>query len=356
MEIQGKKAVIVGGASGMAKATAELLHQKGADVAILDLPTSAGAEVAKELGGTFHEVNVLDDQQVETALADAVAALGGLHIAVNTAGGGTAKRTLTKEGPHPLDEFRRTIELNLIGTFNLNRLQAFHMSSNEPEDGERGVIIDTASIAAFEGQIGQVAYTAAKAGIAGMTLTMARDLGSLGIRVMTIAPSLFSTGLTEGIPDEFADVLTKDAAFPKRMGRPGEYARLAVAIVENPMLNGSTHPPGRRAALRAEVAGRGDRAVGSMDLQLQVDVTEAAGLGEPAHVTLTVTVPDALGTDPIVCFAKPGAGYSRRYYTEDLPGPASGAQAALARRAGLGVRLGRPSRRGRQLPARTPSG
>jgi NAD(P)-dependent dehydrogenase (short-subunit alcohol dehydrogenase family) len=239
VEIQGKKAVIAGGASGMAKATAELLHEKGADVAILDLPTSAGAAVAKELGGTFHEVNVLDEQQVETALADAVAALGGLHIAVNTAGGGTAKRTLTKEGPHPLEDFRRMIELNLIGTFNLNRLQAFHMSSNEPEDGERGVIIDTASIAAFEGQIGQVAYTAAKAGIAGMTLTMARDLGSLGIRVLAIAPSLFSTGITEGIPDDFADVLTKDAAFPKRMGRPVEYAKLAVAIVENPMLNGS---------------------------------------------------------------------------------------------------------------------
>ncbi len=239
MEIKGKKAVIAGGASGMAKATAELLRQKGADIAILDLPTSAGAEVAKELGGTFHEVDILDENQTESALADAVSALGGLHIAVNTAGGGTAKRTLSKDGPHPLDDFRRTIELNLIGTFNLNRLQAFHMSSNEPEDGERGVIIDTASIAAFEGQIGQVAYTAAKAGIVGMTLTMARDLGSLGIRVLTIAPSLFNTGLTKGVPEEFADVLTKDAAFPKRMGRPEEYAKLAVAIVENPMLNGS---------------------------------------------------------------------------------------------------------------------
>src|SRR5580704_6765901 len=150
MEIAGKKAVICGGASGMAKATAELLRQKGADVAILDLPSSAGAEVAKELGGTFHEVNVLDDAQVESALGDAVAALGALHIAVNTAGGGTAKRTLTKEGPHPIEEFRRMIELNLIGTFNLNRLQAHHMSTNEPEDGERGVIIDTASIAAYE--------------------------------------------------------------------------------------------------------------------------------------------------------------------------------------------------------------
>ena len=238
MEIKGKKAVIVGGASGMAKASARMLRQRGADIAILDLPTSAGAEAAKELDGTFHEVDVLDEDQVEAALGDAVAALGGLHIAVNTAGGGIGKRTLTKEGPHPLEDFRRCIELNLIGTFNLNRLQAWHMSTNEPEDEERGVIIDTASIAAYEGQIGQVAYTAAKAGIAGMMLTMARDLGSLGIRTVAIAPSLFSTGLTKGIPDEFADVLTKDAAFPKRMGRPEEYGKLAVAIVENPMLNG----------------------------------------------------------------------------------------------------------------------
>ncbi|MEY2458344.1 MAG: hypothetical protein QOG30_174 [Acidimicrobiaceae bacterium] len=240
MEIKGKKAVVVGGASGMARASAELLHQRGASIAILDLPTSAGAEVAASLDGTFHAVDVTDEDNVEQALAAAVEHLGGLHIAVNTAGGGTAKRTLTKQGPHPLDEFRRIIELNLIATFNLNRLQAHHMSTNDPEDGERGVIIDTASIAAFEGQIGQVAYTAAKAGIAGMTLTMARDLGSLGIRVVSIAPSLFSTGITQGIPDEFAEVLTKDAAFPKRMGRPEEYGRLAVAIVENPMLNGST--------------------------------------------------------------------------------------------------------------------
>jgi NAD(P)-dependent dehydrogenase (short-subunit alcohol dehydrogenase family) len=238
VEIKGKKAVVVGGASGMAKASAELLRQRGAEIAILDLPTSAGAEVAKELDGTFHEVDVLQDGQVETALGDAVAALGGLHIAVNTAGGGIGKRTLGKEGPHPIEDFRRIIDLNLVSTFNLNRLQAFHMSSNEPEDDERGVIIDTASIAAFEGQIGQVAYTAAKAGIAGMMLTMARDLGSLGIRAVAIAPSLFSTGLTKGIGDEFADALTKDAAFPRRLGRSEEYAKLAVAIVENPMLNG----------------------------------------------------------------------------------------------------------------------
>src|SRR4051812_7762619 len=240
VEIKDKKAVIVGGASGMAKASAELLHAKGAAIAILDLPTSKGAEVAKALGGTFHPVDIMDEDNTEKALSDAVEALGGLHISVNTAGGGTAMRTLSKDGPHPLAEFRRVIELNLIGTFNLNRLQASHMAKNEPEDGERGVIIDTASIAAFEGQIGQVAYTAAKAGIAGMMLTTARDLGTLGIRSVAIAPSLFSTGITAGIPDEFADMLTKDAAFPKRMGRPEEYGRLVVAIVETAMLNGST--------------------------------------------------------------------------------------------------------------------
>jgi NAD(P)-dependent dehydrogenase (short-subunit alcohol dehydrogenase family) len=240
VEINGKKAVIVGGASGMARASAELLKAKGASIAILDLPQSKGAEAAKELGGTFHPVNVMDDDDTEKAINDAVEALGGVHIGVNTAGGGTAARTVGKDGPHPLAEFRRVIELNLISSFNVNRLLAFHMTKNEPEGGERGVMIDTASIAAFEGQIGQVAYSAAKAGIAGMMLSMARDLGGLGIRAMCIAPSLFSTGLTAGIPDEFADVLTKDAAFPKRMGVPEEYGRLVVAIVENPMLNGST--------------------------------------------------------------------------------------------------------------------
>jgi NAD(P)-dependent dehydrogenase (short-subunit alcohol dehydrogenase family) len=239
MDLHGKKAMFVGGASGMARASAELLAGKGVAVAILDRPQSAGAEVAAALGGTFHAVDVTDDEGTETAVDAAVEALGGeLHFSVNTAGGGIGKRTLTKEGPHPLQEFRHCIELNLISSFNVARLAAAHMARNEPEDDERGVIISTASIAAFEGQIGQVAYTAAKAGIAGMQLTMARDLGSLGIRALAIAPSLFATGLTQGIPDEFAHVLTKDAAFPKRMGRPDEYARLVLAIVENPMLNG----------------------------------------------------------------------------------------------------------------------
>jgi NAD(P)-dependent dehydrogenase (short-subunit alcohol dehydrogenase family) len=240
VDLLGKKAIIVGGASGMAKASAELLVGRGTAVAILDRPQSAGADVAKALGGTFHPCDVTDDAGTEAAIDAGVEALGGeLHISVNTAGGGIGKRTLTKDGPHPLQEFRGVIELNLISSFNVARLAAAHMSRNEPEDGERGVIISTASIAAFEGQIGQVAYTAAKAGIAGMMLTMARDLGSLGIRALAIAPSLFSTGLTEGIPDEFAAALTKDAAFPKRMGRPDEYGKLVIAIAENAMLNGS---------------------------------------------------------------------------------------------------------------------
>ncbi len=239
MQIAGKKAIIVGGASGMAKASAELLVDKGASVAILDRPQSKGAEVAEALGGTFHPVDVTDDAGTEAAIDAGVEALGGeLHISVNTAGGGGAMRTLGKEGPHDLKAFRDTVELNLISTFNVCRLAAAYMVKNEPEEGERGVIISTASIAAYEGQIGQVAYAASKAGIAGMMLTMARDLGSLGIRALAIAPSLFSTGLTEGIPDEFAEVLTKDAAFPKRMGHPDEYGRLVVAMAENPMLNG----------------------------------------------------------------------------------------------------------------------
>jgi NAD(P)-dependent dehydrogenase (short-subunit alcohol dehydrogenase family) len=238
MEISGKKAVVIGGASGMGRASAEFLAARGASVAILDREGSDGKTVADGVGGKFYPVDVTDFTGTEETLQSAVDDLGGLHVIVTTAGGGIAKRTMTKSGPHDLESFQSTIDLNLIGTFNISRLAAAHMAKNEPEDEERGVIINTASIAAFEGQIGQVAYTAAKAGIAGMCLTMARDLGSLGIRVLAIAPSLFATGLTEGIPDEFAATLTKDAAFPKRLGRPEEYGKLAVAIVENPMLNG----------------------------------------------------------------------------------------------------------------------
>lgn len=241
MEISGKKVVVVGGASGMGRATAELLASRGASVAVLDREGSAGKEVAAGLqggAGEFYPVDVTDFAGTEEVLGNAVKALGGLHVIVTTAGGGIAKRTLSKSGPHDLESFQSVIDLNLVGTFNISRLAAAHMSVNEPEDEERGVIINTASIAAFEGQIGQVAYTAAKAGIAGMCLTMARDLGSMGIRVLAIAPSLFATGLTQGIPDEYASALTKDAAFPKRLGRPEEYAKLVAAVVDNPMLNG----------------------------------------------------------------------------------------------------------------------
>lgn len=238
MEINGKKVVVIGGASGMGRASAELLHERGAQVAVLDRENSDGKEVAEGVGGKFYAVDVTDFAGTEATLQAAVDDLGGLHVVVTTAGGGIAKRTMTKTGPHDLESFQSVVDLNLIASFNISRLAAAHMSKNEPEDEERGVIINTASIAAFEGQIGQVAYTAAKAGIAGMCLTMARDLGSLGIRVLAIAPSLFATGLTKGIPDEFASALTKDAAFPKRLGRPEEYAKLVAAIVDNPMLNG----------------------------------------------------------------------------------------------------------------------
>ena len=241
MQVKGSNAVVVGGASGFARATAELLAEKGATVAILDREGTAGPEVAEKLGGTFHALDVLDAEGTEAALNAAAEVMGGFQIAVNTPGGGIAKRTIGKDGPHGLDEFRGVIELNLIATFNLNRLEAWIMSQNEPdEEGERGCIINTSSIAAFEGQIGQVAYSAAKAGIAGMSLVMARDMGSLGIRVNAIAPSLFATGLVGQINPEFEAALTKDAAFPRRMGKPEEYGKLAVAIVENPMLNGGT--------------------------------------------------------------------------------------------------------------------
>lgn len=225
----------------MGRASAELLATRGARVAILDRETSDGPAVAEGIGGWFTPVDVTDFAGTETALASAVEALGGLHVCVTTAGGGIGKRTLAKDGPHSLDEFRSVIDLNLVATFNVSRLAASHMVKNDPVDAdaeERGVIINTSSIAAFEGQIGQIAYSAAKAGIAGMCLTMARDLGSLGIRALAIAPSLFLTGMTKDIPEEWTTPLTKDAAFPRRLGRPEEYARLVAAIVENPMLNG----------------------------------------------------------------------------------------------------------------------
>ena len=241
MEIEGKKAVIVGGASGFGRATAESLAKRGASVAVLDRPQSKGSEVADAIGGTFHEVDVTDFDRHREGVA------AGDRGPWRTAHRGDDRRRRHSRAHGQARPVRtawilsgQAVDLNLIGTFNISRLAAWQMSKQERDDEheERGVIINTASIAAFEGQIGQVAYTASKAAIAGMCLTMARDLGSLGIRVLAIAPSLFATGLTEGIPDEFAKQLTKDAAFPKRLGRPEEYAKLVLAIVENPMLNG----------------------------------------------------------------------------------------------------------------------
>jgi len=242
MDIDGARVMVVGGASGMARATAERLAAGGAKVAVLDRPGTEGGAVAEAIGGHFFECDITDFEGTEQTVAAAIEALGGLDVGVNVAGGGIGKKTLGRDGePHDLDSFRSVIDLNLVATFNLNRLQAAAMAKNEPNDEEeRGVIINTASIAAFEGQIGQIAYTASKAGVAGMCLTMARDLGSFGIRVNAIAPSLFDTGLVAAAPDEMKAKLVSDAAFPKRMGKPDEYAKLAAAIIENPMLNGGT--------------------------------------------------------------------------------------------------------------------
>jgi NAD(P)-dependent dehydrogenase (short-subunit alcohol dehydrogenase family) len=242
MDINGARVMVVGGASGMARATAERLAAGGARVVILDRPATEGANVAESIGGAFFECDITDFEGTEQVVGTAIASLGGLDVGVNVAGGGIAKKTLDKTGvAHDLESFRQVVDLNLVATFNLNRLQAEAMAKNEPNlDDERGVIINTASIAAFEGQIGQIAYAASKAGVAGLSLTMARDLGSFGIRVNAIAPSLFATGIVAGVPDEMKAALTKDAAFPKRMGRPDEYAKLAAAIIDNPMLNGGT--------------------------------------------------------------------------------------------------------------------
>jgi len=242
MQIENNKAIFVGGASGMCRATAVRFAAKGGQLAILDLESSNGKQIAEALGGKFYPCNVMDYDGMASTMDEAVADLGGLQFMVNTAGGGLAQKTVKRDGTrHSLSDFRRVIDLNLIASFNINSIAAEHMAKNEPNDtGERGVMINTASIAAFEGQIGQVAYSAAKGGITAMTLTMARDLGSLGIRCMTIAPSLFETGLTAGIPDEGALQLTKDAAFPRRMGQPDEFAVMAISIFECAMMNGST--------------------------------------------------------------------------------------------------------------------
>jgi NAD(P)-dependent dehydrogenase (short-subunit alcohol dehydrogenase family) len=234
-------ALVTGGGSGLGEATARELASGGAKIAILDLGSSPGQQVADSLEGIFVAADVVSDKEVAGAIARTVSKFGTVHIAVNCAGIGRAMRTITKEGPHSLDLFKKVIDVNLSGTFNVIRLAAAQMAKNQPNaDGERGVIINTASVAAFDGQIGQAAYSASKGGVVGMTLPIARDLASVGIRVCTIAPGTFETPMLAGLPDPARKALAAQIPFPQRLGQPREYAALARHIVENAMLNGET--------------------------------------------------------------------------------------------------------------------
>jgi NAD(P)-dependent dehydrogenase (short-subunit alcohol dehydrogenase family) len=241
MEVSGNTFLISGGASGLGGATSRLLAENGASVVIADINKEKGEALAKELGANarFVETNVADEESVKNAVATAVSTFGSLQGAINCAGIGVAEKTVGKDGPHSLASFKRVIEVNLIGTFNVIRLAAAQMAAQEPNlGGERGVIINTASIAAFDGQIGQAAYSASKGGIVGMTLPIARDLARLGIRVVTIAPGLFDTPLLAGLPEDIRKALGAQVPFPARLGQPPEYAALAKHIIENAMLNG----------------------------------------------------------------------------------------------------------------------
>jgi NAD(P)-dependent dehydrogenase (short-subunit alcohol dehydrogenase family) len=241
MDLKNSVALITGGGSGLGEATARELAAGGAKIAVLDLGSSPGQKVAASLDGIFVAADVVSDKEVAAAIAKAVAKFGAVHIAVNCAGIGRAMRTITREGPHSLDLFKKVIEVNLSGTFNVIRLAAAQMAKNQPNaDGERGVIINTASVAAFDGQIGQAAYSASKSGVVGMTLPIARDLSSVGIRVCTIAPGTFDTPMLAGLPDPARKALAAQIPFPQRLGQPREYALLARHIVENAMLNGET--------------------------------------------------------------------------------------------------------------------
>lgn len=244
MKVEGLGCLVTGGASGLGEATVRMLVENGARVAILDRPGSRGDELVAQLGGNalFTPADVTEEEQVREAVKTAEEGVGGaLKVVVNCAGIGMAMRTLGREGPHNLAIFNRVIQVNLVGTFNVIRLSADRMQHNEPNDeGERGVIVNTASVAAFEGQIGQAAYSASKAGVVGMTLPIARELGRFGIRVVTIAPGVFETPMLGGLNEESRQALVKDAVFPARLGRPSEYALLVRQVIENPMLNGET--------------------------------------------------------------------------------------------------------------------
>jgi NAD(P)-dependent dehydrogenase (short-subunit alcohol dehydrogenase family) len=239
MKIEGQSAIVTGGGSGLGAATARALAAKGARVAVLDINVPQAEEVANEIGGIAIGCNVSSASEAEAAVARATEAHGTPRILVNCAGIGNAGRIVGREGPHDLELYRRVIEVNLIGSFNLLRLVADAASKLDAlESGERGVIISTASVAAFDGQIGQAAYSSSKGGIAAMTLPAARELARFGIRVMTIAPGIFGTPMLMGMPQEVQDSLAASIPFPSRLGRPDEYAALAMHILENEMLNG----------------------------------------------------------------------------------------------------------------------
>ena len=243
MKIQDTKAIITGGASGLGQAVAEDVVASGGSVALLDVNAAAGQALVSKLGerASFIETDVTSEAAVNAAIAAAAQAMGGINLAVNCAGVGWPKRMVGKDGPMPGDFFRKVIEINLVGTLLVCKAAAAEMQKNTPSaDGERGAIVMTASVAAFDGQIGQVAYAASKGGVVGMTLPMARELAAFGIRVVTIAPGLFLTPMMAALPAEAQESLGKQVPFPPRLGRPVEYASFVRQIVENPMLNGET--------------------------------------------------------------------------------------------------------------------
>ncbi|WP_409254083.1 3-hydroxyacyl-CoA dehydrogenase [Bacillus sp. SCS-153A] len=243
MNISESIVIVTGGASGLGESTVRQIIKQGGKAAILDLSVERGESIVEELGDRtiFIKTDVTCEEEVSKAIHKAIEAFGSINTVVNCAGIGAASKLLSRKGVHSLDMFSKVVSINLIGSFNVIRLAAEEMSKNEPNDqGERGVIINTASVAAFEGQIGQAAYSASKGGIVGMTLPIARELASYGIRVMTIAPGLFHTPMFESLPAEAIDSLGKMVPFPKRLGQPAEYAMLAESIITNPMLNGET--------------------------------------------------------------------------------------------------------------------
>jgi len=241
MNPSGQTAIVTGGGSGLGEATARALAARGARVAVLDVGPERAAKVASEIGGVAVRCDVSSADGAAAAVAEAADKLGPARILVNCAGIAIGVKTIGKDGPHPLDQFRKVIEVNLVGTFNMIRLFADRAAKLEAmEGGERGVIVNTASVAAYDGQIGQAAYSASKGGVVGMTLPVARDLARSGIRVCTIAPGIFKTPMMAGMPQEVQDSLGAAVPFPPRLGEPAEYAALALHIVDNQMLNGET--------------------------------------------------------------------------------------------------------------------